>query len=130
LKVAIDAMVWDGVDYAAAAAKANLTAAAIRSALTRPHVLAYQREQLEVLRSSEKARNIHRAVKIRDAAENMPAMHAIRYLDQRDDENGNGANGLHRSPGVTIVLQQVVQQGERPAVTIDAEPGQEGSVSD
>lgn len=106
LKVAIDAMVWEGLDYADAGRKAELTAYAIRSALSRPHVLAYQREQLQVLRSSEYARNIRRAVEIRDAANNMPAIHAIRYLDGENADNTSGINGMHRSPGMTVVVVQ------------------------
>lgn len=114
LKVGIDAMVWQGLDYAEAARYANLQAQAIRYALNKPHVKAYYTSQLEVLRTSERARNIHRAREIRDAENNMPAIHAIKYLDHVPDENASTSKGM--APGFVVQIVNV-QQTAQPANT-------------
>lgn len=114
LRKAIDFMVWEGskADLQSAAAHAEMTTHSLRCALERPHVKAYYNQQIEVLRTSERARNIHRAVKIRDAAENMPAMHAIRYLDQIPDENASSRKAL--TPGFVVQIVNVVPGARDP----------------
>jgi len=103
LKTALGLMVWDGLTDNQAATKAGLTVTAIRMALKQPHVRAWYREQLDVLRSRESSRNIHRLVQIRDAADNMPAVQAIKMLEAIEDkQQSNG--GAPISPGLTIVI--------------------------
>jgi hypothetical protein len=111
LKQALDLMVWgDGerryLPDNEAAAKAGLNVLTIRLALQRPHVLAYYREQREVLRARESPANIHRLCEIRDAADNMPAVNAIRALEQiGGDEQTNRPNTP--SPGISIRIVNV-----------------------
>jgi hypothetical protein len=105
LKQALDLMIWgDGerryLPDNEAAAKAGLNVLSIRLALQRPHVLAYYKQQREVLRARESPANIHRLVEIRDFAPNLPAIHAIRLLEQIGDEQTNKPN--LPTPGVTI----------------------------
>jgi hypothetical protein len=89
-----------------AAAIAGLHVLSIRNALTKPHVLAYYREQREVLRARESPANIHRLCEIRDAADNMPAVNAIRALEQiGDDQQTNRPNTP--SPGISIRIVNV-----------------------
>ena len=113
LKHALDLMTWgDGVRRYLpdneAAARAGLNVLSVRSALQRPHVLAYYLQQREVLRARESPANIHRLVEIRDAADNLPAIHAIRTLEQLgSDEQINRPNVP--SPGVTIRIVNVAQ---------------------
>lgn len=110
LKVAVDAMVWEGLDYQKAATKAELTTRAVRLALERPHVKAYYNSQLDVLLTAESARNIHRLVTIRDKADNMPAVQAIDRLQKRD-ETAATRTGLAQFPGFVIhVSNAPVQQ--------------------
>lgn len=104
VKRAIDAMVLEGLNRKAAAQLAGLTDHSLYVAFTKSHIKAYYNQQLEVLRTSERARNIHRAIEIRDAAPNMPAIHAIRYLDGEDAENARQLNAMHRAPGLTVVV--------------------------
>jgi hypothetical protein len=56
------------------------------------------------LRTSERARNIHRLTEIRDKADNMPAVNAIKMLEQLGDTDGPGS-AARTSPGLVIVIQ-------------------------
>jgi hypothetical protein len=107
LRIAIDAIVFEGLDFPAAAARANCSVRSIRKAFERSHVLAYLRRRREVLRASACGSNISRLVQIRDAAENMPAIQAIRTLEQMG-ETDSVASSAQRSPGVVIIVQGAV----------------------
>jgi hypothetical protein len=74
-----------------------------------------------VLRSSERARNIHRLVAIRDAADNMPAVNAIKALEQIDDE-ARSTQAMQRAPGLQIVVIAAPQAlpAQAPAIEHDA----------
>lgn len=104
LKRAIDAMVWQGLKRGEAAQHAGMTEHSVYSALTRPHVKAYYMQQLDVLRTSERARNIHRLCEIREAANNMPAVQAIDRLMRSDDDATGGSSSAQRAPGVVIQI--------------------------
>lgn len=99
---AIDLMVWQGKDRRAAAAQVGLNPRSLSNAFLLPSVRAYYTSQLDVLRSTERARNIHRLVEIRDAANNMPAVNAIKTLEQIDDTVAAGP--MNRAPGLQIVV--------------------------
>jgi hypothetical protein len=49
------------------------------------------------------ARNIHRLREIRDAANNMPAVQAIRDLERTPDDEA-ASQRANRSPGVVIIV--------------------------
>lgn len=104
LRVAIDAMVFDGLDFADAAAQAKCSTRAIRKAFERSHVLAYLKTRREVLRASARGQNIRRLMQIRDAADNMPAVNAIKALEGMDDQHSIEGSA-RRSPGLVIVIQ-------------------------
>jgi hypothetical protein len=99
---ALNAMVWDGLEFADAARNFKMSAFAMRKALAKPHVQAYLRSERQVLRESLSPRNIHRLREIRDAADNMPAIQAIRTLEQMGDDQPGAASGASASPGITI----------------------------
>ena len=107
VKQAIDAMIWDGVPRGNAAELVGLKDHSLYKALRLPPVKAYYAQQMQVLRDSERPRNIHRAIQIRDAADNMPAMHAIKWLEGEPDQSvSGGRGGAAQSPGVTFVIVQ------------------------
>jgi hypothetical protein len=112
LAVACLAMVREGLELDQAAKRANITTRMLRIALAKQHVISWLREQRDVFQQEVRASNIHRAREIRDAANNMPAMHAIRYLD--GETEGNQRVGSASMPGFVIVLQQ----GDAPAVRV------------
>ena len=104
LKRALDAMVWNGMKRRDAATSAGLQEQSLYVALTRPHVRAYYLRQLDVLRTSERARNIHALVGIRDDERNqMARVQAVRTLEQIADDNA-GPRSAGSSPGLTIVV--------------------------
>ena len=113
LKQALDLMVWGNGERRylpdnEAAAIAGLNVVSIRNALHKPHVLAYYKQQREVLRSRESAANIHRLCEIRDAADNMPAVNAIRALEGMD-EAGLMRRATDTAPGISIVIRHEPQ---------------------
>jgi hypothetical protein len=102
-----------------AAAIAGLNVLSIRNALHKPHVLAYYKQQREVLRARESPANIHRLCEIRDAANNLPAVNAIRALEQLGgDEQTNKLNTP--SPGISIRI--VTLASPPPPIDIKAAP--------
>ena len=123
LKQALDLMVWgDGerryLPDNEAAAMAGLNVISIRNALHKPHVLAYYKAQREVLRARESPANIHRLCQIRDAANNLPAVNAIRALEQLGDEQTNRPNAP--SPGISIRIVSLASPP--PPMDIKAAP--------
>lgn len=125
LKAALDAMVWDGLELAEAARNFKMSTFGVRKALAKPHVQAYLKSEKQVLRESLSARNIRRLGEIRDAADNMPAIQAIRTLEGMGDDQPGASSGASASPGITIRILNVVQAGHadtRQPVTIDGDP--------
>jgi hypothetical protein len=100
-----------------AAQASGMTDHGVREALRKPHVKAYLLEQMQVLRDSERPRNIHRLAEIRDAANNMPAVQAIRALEEMHDP---AAGAKHQTtPGLVI---HITGPTEAKPATIDVSP--------
>jgi hypothetical protein len=117
---AVDLMVWQGVPRDQAAAQSGMKAKSLCDAFRLPSVKAYYMAQLQVLRDSERSRNIHRLVQIRDAANNMPAVQAIKALEQLDDIQSN-TQSMQRAPGLQIVIQTVSPALPASAAVIEHE---------
>jgi hypothetical protein len=109
LRTALEAMVWQAARRAKAAKIAGMTDHSLRAALRKSHVMAYLNRELEVLRGSEKPQNIARLCQIRDAANNMPAVNAVKTLEQLDVEARERPNAASPTPGVTIRIVNVTQ---------------------
>lgn len=125
LRQAIEHMVWRGWPRDQAATAAELTPHALYTALRKAHVKAFYMSELEVLRTSERARNVHRLVEIRDKAENMPAVQAIGMLERMADDNSLMRSGTSAAtPGVTIHIHAAPQDDthSQPVRVIDANP--------
>ena len=102
LRIAVEAMVWEGSKRKDAAARAGMTDHGLRSAMRKGHVLAYYRRELGALREGERARNVHRLVELRDQDENRnAAVKAVQVLEQTDPEAVRRA-GDGTSPGIVI----------------------------
>jgi len=115
-KAAIDAMVWEGLNRKDAAQKAGLKDHALYVALTKPHVKQYYLAQLDVLRTSERARNIHTLAEVRDQTGNaMARVQAVKALEQMDDAQVAGRSA-QSVPGLVI---QIINNSPSPR-TIDA----------
>lgn len=106
LKRALDAMVWQGSRRTDAAAAAGLADHSLRQALRKPHVKAYYLRELEVLRTSERARNILALVDVRDTAENgMARVGAVKALEALEDQPQQRSGGAQSAPGLVVVIQ-------------------------
>lgn len=102
LKRAMDALIWEGLPRAQAAAKGPISEHSLYYALRKPHVRAYYLQQLEVLRLSTRARNIHVLSEIRDSDSNqMARVQAIKALEQMS-EAAPATSSDNPLPGLTI----------------------------
>jgi hypothetical protein len=100
LKVAIDAMLFEGSRRADAAQAAGMTDHGLREAFKKPHVKAYYNAGLQVLRDSERARNILSLVAVRDGEGHtnpMARVSAAKALEQIAEPNGPGGPGGGRN---------------------------------
>ena len=96
--------------------------------MRKPHVMAYYNAGLQVLRASERPKNIKRLQEIRDAADNMPAVQAIKTLEQLSDiEANNRGSGMPVLPGLQIVIVQAPPRPQAAGLTIDVVPNDKGT---
>jgi hypothetical protein len=107
LRTALDLMIWSGEKRADAAAKAGLADSSLRFAMRKPHVMAHYNAELNALRLSLRARNLHRLDTIADVSKNdMAKVGAIKVLEQiADVAQQNSGLGSPQSPGVCIIIQ-------------------------
>lgn len=116
LKVALEYMVWEGLKRDDAAAKAGLTVNALYSALRKPHVKAEYLAQCEVLRTSGRARRIHRLEAMVEQDDNKAAVVNAALALDRDMGNSPTQSGTSAAmPGVTIHIHAAPQAGPQPA---------------
>lgn len=99
-------MVEDGLRYTEAATPAGLSVRKARQALEKPHVLAELKRRKEVFRAQICGGNILRLAQIRDAANNMPAVNAIKELERLGETDTNRPSNAAVSPGFVIIVQQ------------------------
>lgn len=120
VREAIRLMVNEGKPWDEAAVEAGLTTRAMRMALEKPEVVAFLRKQKYVFREQASASNILRLTQIRDAADNMPAVNAIKELEAMGQDEAVRARGggSVSAPGFTIQLIQHVTGAPAP-VTIE-----------
>ncbi len=98
-RVAIEAMVFEGLKRREAAEKAGLSDEALRVALSKPHTLAYLNEQVEVLRTSGRPRALHTMIELLESKNDSTKFKAAEYLD--------GMNRSSHQVGATQVNVQV-----------------------
>jgi hypothetical protein len=113
VRTAIDAMLYDRCTRAQACERAGFTERALYLALEKAEVAAYWNAGLQVLRAGERATNIHRLCDIRDAADNMPAVNAVKALEQMDTDAIARPVG-QASPGIVIRVLNVANVASVP----------------
>lgn len=115
LKAALDSMVWDGLPYADAARKANLTTYAMRCALDRSHVQAYLRSQRQVFRECLSTRGLTRLVELSEQNANLTAaVSATRTLMSESDQE-HSAGAQRHAPGLVV---QIINSHALPSSTV------------
>ena len=120
LKVAIDLMLFEGSCRADAATAAGMKDHSLREAMKKPHVKQYYNAGLDVLRTSERVRNISALAKVRDTSDNgMAVVSAAKALEQIAEQGEERTRpGLGMLPG----LQIVIVSGSAPPRTIGPQP--------
>lgn len=98
-KAAVEAMVYEGLKRSEAAELVGLTDHALRTALTKPHVLAYLNDCMEVLRTSGRPRALHTMIELLESKNDSTKFKAAEYLD--------GMNRSSHQVGATQVNVQV-----------------------
>lgn len=123
VRQAIEHMLWQSLEIDEAAKAVGITTRRLRTALEKPIVLAHLKAQRKVLCATELPANIRRLKAIRDAAENMPAVHAIRDLEQiAADETIRSDARVQERPGMVIVIVPAPQAVTPHQQIIDARP--------
>jgi hypothetical protein len=105
LRIALDLMVWQGEKRANAAEKAGLADSSLRAALRKRHVLAHYNAELAALRTSLRAKNVHRLDTIADDSRNdMARVAAVKALEVITDQADERTGPLTTTPGIQIVI--------------------------
>ena len=118
VKAAITLMIEKGLRWDEAAIEVKLTTRAMRLSLDKPHVLAYLKAQKQVFLARASSANIHRLTQIRDSSDNMPAVNAIKLLEELGSEQLQRQSVQQLTPGVVI---RIVTTAADPP-TIDVTP--------
>jgi hypothetical protein len=122
VRVAILAMVHEGLHRRDAAAKAGLAEHSLYQALRRPLVRALYNSELDVLRTSARARTFHRLEQLRDQDRSpTAAVKACQVLEAINDEVDARPRGTQTIPGFVIVINAPSAHMPRPP-TIEATP--------
>jgi hypothetical protein len=124
LKTAITAMVWDGASRKEAAQVAGLSDHGLRQALRRAHVKRFYLAELDVLRTSGRARTLHRLEALRDQDSNKAAaVKACQVLESISDEAVSRPLAAQMQPGLIVVINAPTSSIPKVApVTIEGEP--------
>lgn len=120
---AIEAMVYEGLKRSDAAERVGLTDHALRTALTKPHVLAYLNQCMEVLRTGLRPRALHTMGELLETKNESVKFKAAEYLD--------GLNRGSHTVGATQVNVQVNNHqtvNVTPGYAIDLRPDERDQI--
>jgi hypothetical protein len=105
VRKAIDAMVWLGLSRDEAAAHAGLAVHSLYQAFRKPSVKSHYLRELDVLRTSERARNVHALIEVRSQPDNqMARVQAVKALEQLSDTDQGRGGAAPAQPGIVIQI--------------------------
>ena len=115
-------MVWQGLSRKDAAAKAAISEHGLYQAFRKPLVKQHYLGELEVLRTSERARNFHALVEVRDQIGNpMARVNAVKEMEHHEDLSV--ASSQPRAGMLIVVMQAPQAQPAEPVhQVIDVSP--------
>lgn len=120
IRVALEAMVYDGKTVADAATVSGLQRSSLFAMLRQPKYLEAYKGMLKVRRESERARNLHRLAEIRDQDSNMnAAVAATKVLEGLDAKAP--AVTVNVNPGWVIDMSGFGADAA-PVATVDVTP--------
>lgn len=105
VRIAIEAMVWEGLKRDAAAEKAGLKDNSLYVALRKPDVKRFYLDELDVLRTSDRARRYHRLMALGEQDDNKAAAVSALNSLERIDEQGVSVSAPRQAAGITIVIE-------------------------
>jgi hypothetical protein len=127
IRTAIDAVVFDRCSREEACKKAGITERALYLALEKAEVASYWNSSVVMLRTGEKARNVHVLTEVRDSSGNaMARVAAVKTIEQLIETEAPASTSHSRQPGVVIqIIQQAPSQHQRqPGAMIDVTPNE------
>ena len=113
---------WTGLSRKYAAQAAGIKEHSLYCAFAKPHVKAHYLRELEVLRTSERARNFHALVEVRDQIGNpMARVNAVKEMEHHEDLSV--ASSQPRAGMLIVVMQAPQAQPAEPVhQVIDVSP--------
>jgi hypothetical protein len=118
-KDAIDAMVWLGLPRDEAAKKAGLSDHGLYKALRSPPVKAYYLAECEMLRTSGRARRIHRLEAMLEQSDNKAAViNAALALEGMGNDQASVSAQQKQSPGVVIQIINAPTSQSPPTIEL------------
>jgi hypothetical protein len=125
IRTAIDAMIYDRCTRAEACERAKITERALYLALEKPEVAEYWRRATDVLRTGERAANLHALIRVRDSTDEAgrpqnanASVKAVQVIEALDEQAVARPASSGRAPGLVIVIQGNVKETNTPP-TID-----------
>lgn len=116
---AIADMIENGTAFDVAAQTAGLSTRQLRLAFEKPSVREYIKRQRDVFCAAVNTKNIFRLGQIRDAADNMPAVNAIKELESISETRAIVESGSKQTPGIVInILAGNAQSNDRQSVNV------------
>lgn len=102
----VEQMFWSGFPRDAAAKASGMTVRGARMALKAPGVMAYYRQQLALLRETERPRSLHRIAELRDGAESEKvSLEAAKTLAHEPTESRTSFNmNVMVTPGYIVQI--------------------------
>jgi hypothetical protein len=118
-KDAVDAMVWLGLPRDEAAKKAGLSDHGLYKALRSPPVKAYYLSECEMLRTSGRARRIHRLEAMLEQSDNKAAViNAALALEGMGNDQASVSAQQKQSPGVVIQIINAPASQSPPTIEL------------
>jgi hypothetical protein len=127
IRVAIEAIAFEGCDRREAAQRAGLDLHSLRTMLSQSRYLKALERALQVRRTLERPRNLQRAIELRDQERHLPtALAAVRFLEGEGERGGasGGAGSVTvnvMSPG-WIIQPPAARMQANPLIDLTLEP--------
>ncbi len=129
LRVALNAMIWDGKKPADAAHTSGLADRSLRAALAKPHVRQYILAAARAIRNGEFIANLRTLIDVRDNSENdmarIAAVKELRAMDENEAKSGTSDGSMPVAPGLVIQVigRAEISDGQRPnVINVTPEP--------
>jgi hypothetical protein len=116
-RAAIENMVWKGMTRPEAAASIGMTNNGLYKSLKNPEALKYYQNECEMLRSGQRHRNLHEAIRLRETSTSDKArIEAMKFLEndyREDSQRTNVAVQVNVQPGYIVDVSSRAEQAKQ-----------------